>query len=920
MSDCKRVYRFGTDAQGTCVTEGDKSMNFVLGGKGANLAEMSRIGLPVPGGFTITCQTCVEYSGAGNVWPEGALDEIVAAEADLEDRCGKKLGDTNDPLLVSVRSGAPFSMPGMMDTVLNLGLNDDSVQGLIAQTQNPRFAWDSYRRFIQMFSNVVMGVDADLFENALTQARLVAGVRVDSELSAEDLQELVETFKGIFSDNVDAALYPELDVADGKPVFPHDPELQLRLAIQAVFGSWMNERACIYRKQHGISDELGTAVNVQAMAFGNKGETSATGVAFTRNPADGAKEFYGDFLVNAQGEDVVAGIRTPQQITLEGSKRWAAAQNISEEDRRTKYPSLEEVMPVVYKELDEIQHHLEQYFKDMQDIEFTIQDGKLWMLQCRNGKRTGAAMVKIAMDMLREGLIDERTAVLRCEPAKLDELLHPVFDKKAITNAQVITKGLPASPGAATGPVVFFAEDAEKTLAQTGQKAILVRIETSPEDLKGMLDAAGILTARGGMTSHAAVVARGMGKCCVSGAGELEIDYKTRTIKVNGFTVKEGDWISLNGSTGEVYLGQVATMAADLSGDFGQLMDLAGKYAVLKVRANADTPKDAAQAFGFGAEGIGLCRTEHMFFEGDRIKAFREMILADDEAGRRVALAKLLPIQRGDFEGLFKAMNGFPVTVRLLDPPLHEFVPHDEKGQKEMAREMDVPLQKIVAKVESLAEFNPMLGHRGCRLGNTYPEITEMQARAIIEAAMNVRAQGIPVHVEIMVPLVGNHKELRYQKGIIDSTAEQVFSERNDKIDYMVGTMIEVPRAAVTAHQIAEVAEFFSFGTNDLTQMTLGFSRDDIGKFLPIYLDKGILKNDPFQILDQNGVGQLIREAVFKGRGKRPMLKCGICGEHGGEPSSVEFCHYAGLNYVSCSPFRVPIARLAAAHAALKEK
>ena len=616
----------------------------------------------------------------------------------------------------------------------------------------------------------------------------------------------------------------------------------------------------------------------------------------------------------------MAGIRTPQQITLEGSKRWAAAQNISEEDRRTKYPSLEEVMPVVYKELDEIQHHLEQYFKDMQDIEFTIQDGKLWMLQCRNGKRTGAAMVKIAMDMLREGLIDERTAVLRCEPAKLDELLHPVFDKKAITNAQVITKGLPASPGAATGPVVFFAEDAEKTLAQTGQKAILVRIETSPEDLKGMLDAAGILTARGGMTSHAAVVARGMGKCCVSGAGELEIDYKTRTIKVNGFTVKEGDWISLNGSTGEVYLGQVATMAADLSGDFGQLMELAGKYAVLKVRANADTPKDAAQAFGFGAEGIGLCRTEHMFFEGDRIKAFREMILADDEAGRRVALAKLLPIQRSDFEGLFKAMNGFPVTVRLLDPPLHEFVPHDEKGQKEMAREMDVPLQKIVAKVESLAEFNPMLGHRGCRLGNTYPEITEMQARAIIEAAMNVRAQGIPVHVEIMVPLVGNHKELRYQKGIIDSTAEQVFSERNDKIDYMVGTMIEVPRAAVTAHQIAEVAEFFSFGTNDLTQMTLGFSRDDIGKFLPIYLDKGILKNDPFQILDQNGVGQLIREAVFKGRGKRPMLKCGICGEHGGEPSSVEFCHYAGLNYVSCSPFRVPIARLAAAHAALKEK
>lgn len=804
-------------------------------------------------------------------------------------------------------------MPGMMDTILNLGMNDQAVEAVAKRTGNPRFAWDSYRRFVQMYGDVVLGMkpeskeDHDPFEVIIEEQKHKRGVKNDTDLTTDDLKELVRNFK--------AAVKKQ--TGEDFPACPWD---QLWGAVCAVFGSWMNDRAILYRKLNNIPAEWGTAVTVQAMVFGNMGSNSATGVAFSRDAATGENLFNGEYLINAQGEDVVAGIRTPQQITLEGSKRWAAAQNISEEDRRTKYPSLEEVMPVVYKELDEIQHHLEQYFKDMQDIEFTIQDGKLWMLQCRNGKRTGAAMVKIAMDMLREGLIDERTAVLRCEPAKLDELLHPVFDKKAITNAQVITKGLPASPGAATGPVVFFAEDAEKTLAQTGQKAILVRIETSPEDLKGMLDAAGILTARGGMTSHAAVVARGMGKCCVSGAGELEIDYKTRTIKVNGFTVKEGDWISLNGSTGEVYLGQVATMAADLSGDFGQLMDLAGKYAVLKVRANADTPKDAAQAFGFGAEGIGLCRTEHMFFEGDRIKAFREMILADDEAGRRVALAKLLPIQRGDFEGLFKAMNGFPVTVRLLDPPLHEFVPHDEKGQKEMAREMDVPLQKIVAKVESLAEFNPMLGHRGCRLGNTYPEITEMQARAIIEAAMNVRAQGIPVHVEIMVPLVGNHKELRYQKGIIDSTAEQVFSERNDKIDYMVGTMIEVPRAAVTAHQIAEVAEFFSFGTNDLTQMTLGFSRDDIGKFLPIYLDKGILKNDPFQILDQNGVGQLIREAVFKGRGKRPMLKCGICGEHGGEPSSVEFCHYAGLNYVSCSPFRVPIARLAAAHAALKEK
>ncbi len=585
-----------------------------------------------------------------------------------------------------------------------------------------------------------------------------------------------------------------------------------------------------------------------------------------------------------------------------------------------KYPSLEEVMPEVYAELNEIQHHLEQYFTDMQDIEFTIQDGKLWMLQCRNGKRTGAAMVKIAMDMLREGLIDERTAVLRCEPAKLDELLHPVFDKEAIKNAKVIVKGLPASPGAATGPVVFFADDAEKHLEATGQKAILVRIETSPEDLKGMLDAAGILTARGGMTSHAAVVARGMGKCCVSGAGELEIDYKARTIKVNGFTIKEGDWISLNGSTGEVYLGQVATKEANLDGDFGMLMDLASKYSVLKVRANADTPRDAKQAFAFGAQGIGLCRTEHMFFEGDRIKSIREMILADDEAGRRVALAKLLPMQRGDFEGLFKVMQGYPVIVRLLDPPLHEFVPHTEKEQREMAAEMNIPYEKVVSKVEALHEQNPMLGHRGCRLGNTYPEITEMQARAIIEAAMNVKASGTPVKVEIMVPLVGNHKELRYQKNVIDQTANAVFAERNDRIDYLVGTMIEVPRAAVTANQIAEVAEFFSFGTNDLTQMTLGFSRDDIGKFLPIYLEKNILKNDPFKILDRNGVGQLIREAVFKGRSTRPDLKCGICGEHGGEPSSVEFCHFAGLNYVSCSPYRVPIARLAAAHAALSDE
>ncbi len=857
---------------------------------------------------------CAEYYKHGK---EAVIEllrpEVEKAMKNIENLTGMKFGDKEMPLLVSVRSGARASMPGMMDTILNLGMNDQAVEAVAKRTGNPRFAWDSYRRFVQMYGDVVLGMkpvskeDHDPFEVIIEEQKEKKGVKNDTDLTTDDLKELVKSFK--------AAVKKQT----GED-FPANPWDQLWGAVCAVFGSWMNERAILYRKLNNIPAEWGTAVSVQAMVFGNMGNNSATGVAFSRDAATGENLFNGEYLINAQGEDVVAGIRTPQQITIEGSKRWAVAQKVSEEERKAKYPSLEEVMPEVYKELFDIQHHLEQYFTDMQDIEFTIQDGKLWMLQCRNGKRTGAAMVKIAMDMLREGLIDEKTAVLRCEPAKLDELLHPVFDKKAISSAQVITKGLPASPGAATGPVVFFAEDAEKVLAKNGARAILVRIETSPEDLKGMLDAAGILTARGGMTSHAAVVARGMGKCCVSGAGELQIDYKARTIQVNGFTVKEGDWISLNGSTGEVYLGQVATKAADLSGDFGKLMELAGKYSVMKVRANADTPKDAAQAFAFGAEGIGLCRTEHMFFEGDRIKAFREMILADDEAGRRVALAKLLPIQRGDFEGLFKAMNGYPVTVRLLDPPLHEFVPHDEKGQKEMAAEMGVPLAKIVAKVESLAEFNPMLGHRGCRLGNTYPEITEMQARAIIEAAMNVKATGMPVHVEIMVPLVGNHKELRYQKSIIDATAEQVFSERNDKIDYMVGTMIEVPRAAVTANQIAEVAEFFSFGTNDLTQMTLGFSRDDIGKFLPVYLEKGILKNDPFQILDRNGVGQLIREAVFKGRGTRPTLKCGICGEHGGEPSSVEFCHYAGLNYVSCSPFRVPIARLAAAHAALNQK
>ena len=908
MADVKRVYTFGNKE-----AEGNGKMRELLGGKGANLAEMNLIGIPVPPGFTITTEVCTEYYAHGRERViEMLRPEVEAAMKNIERLTGRKFGDKVLPLLVSVRSGARASMPGMMDTILNLGMNDEAVEAVAKLSGNPRFAWDSYRRFVQMYGDVVLGMkpvskeDHDPFEVLIDAQKEKRGVKQDTDLSTEDLKELVVNFKKAIKKQTGEE-------------FPTNPWDQLWGAICAVFGSWMNERAILYRKLNNIPAEWGTAVSVQAMVFGNMGENSATGVAFSRDAATGENIFNGEYLINAQGEDVVAGIRTPQQITIEGSRRWAKAQNISEEDRKTKYPSLEEVMPEVYAELNEIQHHLEQYFTDMQDIEFTIQDGKLWMLQCRNGKRTGAAMVKIAMDMLRDGLIDEKTAVLRCEPAKLDELLHPVFDKEAIKNAKVIVKGLPASPGAATGPVVFFADDAEKHLAATGQKAILVRIETSPEDLKGMLDAAGILTARGGMTSHAAVVARGMGKCCVSGAGELEIDYKARTIKVGGYTIKEGDWISLNGSTGEVYLGQVATREANLDGDFGKLMDLTSKYATMKVRANADTPRDAQQAFAFGAQGIGLCRTEHMFFEGDRIKAIREMSLADDEAGRRVALSKLLPIQRGDFEGLFKVMQGYPVIVRLLDPPLHEFVPHTEKEQREMAAEMNIPFEKVVAKVESLHEQNPMLGHRGCRLGNTYPEITEMQARAIIEAAMNVKASGTPVKVEIMVPLVGNHKELRYQKNVIDQTANAVFSERNDRIDYLVGTMIEVPRAAVTANQIAEVAEFFSFGTNDLTQMTLGFSRDDIAKFLPVYLEKNILKNDPFKILDRNGVGQLIREAVFKGRSTRPDLKCGICGEHGGEPSSVEFCHFAGLNYVSCSPYRVPIARLAAAHAALSE-
>ena len=906
MSTVKRVYTFGNKQ-----AEGNGKMRELLGGKGANLAEMNLVGIPVPPGFTITTEVCTEYYEKGrDAVVEMIRPEVEKAIKGIEKQTGMTFGSDTMPLLVSVRSGARASMPGMMDTILNLGLNDTAVKALAKRTGNDRFAWDSYRRFVQMYGDVVLGMkpqskeDEDPFEVIIDEMKKERGVRLDTELSTDDLRELVVKFK---------AAVKERTGAD----FPTNPWEQLWGAIMAVFQSWMNERAILYRKLNNIPAEWGTAVNVQAMVFGNMGDRSATGVAFTRDAATGENIFNGEYLINAQGEDVVAGIRTPQQITLEGSRRWAAAQGVSEEERKAKYPSLEEAKPAAYKELFDIQEHLERYFTDMQDLEFTIQDGKLWMLQTRNGKRTGAAMLKIAMDMLAEGLIDEKTAVLRCEPAKLDELLHPVFDATAMKNAKVLTKGLPASPDAATGEVVFFAEDAAKW-NRDGRKVILVRIETSPEDLSGMNAAEGILTARGGMTSHAAVVARGMGKCCVSGAGELIIDYKARTIRIGDTLIREGDWISLNGSTGEVYLGQVATKAAELNDDFTKLLGLAKKYSVMRVRANADTPGDARTAFSFGAEGIGLCRTEHMFFENTRIKAMREMILADDEAGRRVALAKLLPMQRGDFEALFEVMNGYPVTVRLLDPPLHEFVPQDEKGQREMAAEMNVSYDKIKARVDALHEVNPMLGHRGCRLGNTYPEITEMQARAIIEAAMNVEKRGIPVKVEIMVPLVGNHKELRYQRDIIEHVAEEVFAERNDKMEYMVGTMIEIPRAAVTADQIAEVADFFSFGTNDLTQMTLGFSRDDIGKFLPVYLDKGLIKADPFQTLDQNGVGQLVKTGVFKGRDVKPQLKCGICGEHGGDPASVEFCHFAGLNYVSCSPFRVPIAWLAAAHAALK--
>lgn len=903
----KRVYTFGNGK-----AEGKADMRNLLGGKGANLAEMNLIGVPVPPGFTITTDVCNEYFEKGKESVVALLsDDVKASVHHIETLMNSKFGDVENPLLVSVRSGARASMPGMMDTILNLGLNDKVVEGLAKKTGNERFAYDSYRRFVQMYGDVVLGMkpvnkeDIDPFEAIIQKVKAVRNITLDNEMTVDELKQLVKLFKEAIKKQT------------GKE-FPDDPMEQLWGAICAVFDSWMNERAILYRKMEGIPAEWGTAVTVMAMVFGNMGQTSATGVCFSRDAATGENCFNGEYLVNAQGEDVVAGIRTPQQITKARSIEWAKQQGISEEERISKYPSMEEAMPEIYAQLNALQEKLEHHYHDMQDMEFTVQEGKLWFLQTRNGKRTGTAMVKIAMDLLREGEIDEKTALKRCEPNKLDELLHPIFDKNALKTAKVLTRGLPASPGAACGQIVFFADDAAKW-HDDGKRVIMVRIETSPEDLAGMAAAEGIVTARGGMTSHAAVVARGMGKCCVSGAGALNIDYKARTVEIDGVMLKEGDYLSINGSTGEIYLGEVKTKPAEVTGDFASLMDLCNKYTKLVVRTNADTPHDAAVARNFGAVGIGLCRTEHMFFENEKIKAMREMILSDTVEGREKALAKLLPYQKQDFYGILKAMDGYPVNIRLLDPPLHEFVPHDLEGQQIMAKEMGITVQEIQQRVNCLSEHNPMLGHRGCRLGNTYPEITAMQTRAILGAAVQLKKEGFDPKPEIMVPLIGIVNEFDMQEKVIRETAKDIFEEEGIEIAFRVGTMIEIPRAALTADHIAAKAEYFSFGTNDLTQMTFGYSRDDIASFLPVYLDKKILNVDPFQVLDQNGVGQLVKMAVEKGRATRPELVCGICGEHGGEPSSVKFCHKVGLNYVSCSPFRVPIARLAAAQAAVEE-
>lgn len=903
----RRVYQFGNH-----TADGNGKMKPLLGGKGANLAEMNLIGIPVPPGFTITTDVCTEYNTLGkNRTIELLLEETEEGIRHIERIMGTQFGNHANPCLLSVRSGARDSMPGMMDTVLDIGLNDEAVRGLAFKTGKERFAWDSYRRFIQMYGDVVMKVgnyatgQENPFEEILGKLKAEKNAKSDQDLSTDDFRQLV-------------TLYKEKIFELTQTAFPQDPWEQLWNSILAVFESWHTPRAELYRKLNEIPEHWGTAVNVQAMVYGNMGDHSASGVAFTRDAATGENIFNGEYLIDAQGEDVVAGIRTPQQVTKEGSLRWAKLARISEEERKLKYLSLEEYMPEAFRELDQIQEQMERHFLDMQDLEFTVQEGKLWILQTRNGKRTGEAMVRIGMEMLEQGLIDSKTLLLRMIPNKLNELLHPIFDNKAQKAAKIIANGLPASPGAATGRIVFFSEDAENW-EEKGTPVILVRTETSADDLGGMNAARGILTARGGTTSHAAVVARGMGKCCISGAGSIKVNYNTRTLKANGNIYQEGDWISLNGTTGEVFDGQIKTVDPVLSGYFGKLMEMTDKYAQLKVYTNADTPETAELARKFGAVGIGLCRTEHMFFQGDRIRAMREMILAEDEQGRRKALKKLLPMQRTDFEGIFQTMEGFPVTVRLLDPPLHEFVPYDDKGQQQLAQDMDIPIDQVKWKVEQLSEINPMLGHRGCRLGNTYPEITQMQARAIIEAALNLKSRGIKAVPEIMIPLTGVVNELHLQEHIVREEIEKIFLERNDRIAYKVGTMIEVPRAALIADKIAKHAEFFSFGTNDLTQMTFGYSRDDAAKYLPVYLEKNLLKVDPFQVLDQEGVGQLVKMGVDRGRSTNPALPMGICGEHGGEPKSIAFCHKIGMNYVSCSPYRIPLARLAVAQAAIQD-
>ena len=864
--------------------EGSKDMKDLLGGKGANLAEMTKIGLPVPFGFTVTTEACNRYYDEGKKIGDDIVASIFEKLEELENTTGKKFGDVENPLLVSVRSGAKISMPGMMDTILNLGLNDQTVEGLAALTENPRFAYDSYRRFIQMFGDVVMEIAKTKFDAIFDAKKEEHGYEFDVDLTTEDLKEIIVGYKALVKEEM------------GRD-FPQEPKDQLMEAIMAVFRSWNNDRAILYRQLNEIPDSIGTAVNVQSMVFGNMGETSGTGVAFTRSPVNGEKAIFGEFLVNAQGEDVVAGIRTPQPIA-----------------------EMAQAFPEVYTEFTRIAELLEKHYTDMQDMEFTVERNKLFMLQTRNGKRTAPAAVKIAVDMQSEGLIDKETAVMRIEPAQIDQLLHPMFDAEELKEAEKLTKGLPASPGAATGQIYFNASDAEAAVAN-GAKAILVRLETSPEDLAGMVAAEGILTARGGMTSHAAVVARGMGKCCVSGCAEIKVDEEAKELTIGEYVFKEGDYISLDGTAGDVLKGQIKTVPPELSGDFAEIMSWADEIRTLKIRTNADNPRDAKQAVEFGAEGIGLCRTEHMFFEEERIPAVRRMILADSEEERREALKFLLPYQKGDFKGIYEAMGDRPVTIRLLDPPLHEFLPHTDEEIKALSEQIGVPYEKLAKKTQELHEFNPMLGHRGCRLAVTYPEIAEMQAEAIIMAAIEVRKeQGLDIIPEIMIPLVGMRKELADVKATVVKTVEAVMEREGVKFDYLIGTMIEIPRAALTADEIAEEAEFFSFGTNDLTQMTFGFSRDDTGKIIKEYREKGIFDDDPFQSIDQVGVGKLVKMAVELGKQTRPSIKLGICGEHGGDPKSIEFCNEVGLQYVSCSPFRVPIARLAAAQAAIKQK